>query len=284
MAVKLKNCSKDTDTAVKKYYLSSVTKTEEVKNGDNLDYTCDDLLDDKEDVLNDNLLQDSPDENPKKRRRAGLKSLETVTVSPKRQKFAAHKVPKESFHSEKSDLLTAEDLIQELPEEMNAAESVNISDVHKHASDIKAPNAVYKKNASKNEDKRIDINIPTVQPEQKDDEDDDEEDYEVEKVLGKKGKGKSVRYLVKWKGWDDEEDQTWEPLENLQNVSDMVDEYEKSLREKLSSMKKKKDRKSSVTPEDDSVKMCQLCPRIFLTQDALAEHMETCKTTKVSVL
>jgi len=54
----------------------------------------------------------------------------------------------------------------------------------------------------------------------------DEEFYSVEKILKSKKFGKVTKYLVKWEGYENEEDNTWEPRENL--VGDEVfDEYEK---------------------------------------------------------
>lgn len=49
-----------------------------------------------------------------------------------------------------------------------------------------------------------------------DDDEDDEDEYRVEKIL-KHGhaKGGAVIYQVKWLGYDNEEDLTWEPSENL---------------------------------------------------------------------
>ena len=64
----------------------------------------------------------------------------------------------------------------------------------------------------------------------KDDDSDDEEEenYEVERILEKKGVGKKLRYLVKWKGWP-EEDNTWEPLENLDCRDKLLDFYNRRL-------------------------------------------------------
>ena len=43
-----------------------------------------------------------------------------------------------------------------------------------------------------------------------------DEEYEVEKVLDKRvKKGEKVEYLVKWRGYEDPEDNTWEPKDNL---------------------------------------------------------------------
>merc|ERR1719483_749794 len=53
------------------------------------------------------------------------------------------------------------------------------------------------------------------------------EEYEVEKILNKRGKGKKIEYLVKWKNFEKEEDQTWEPMVNLKESQDIVNAYEK---------------------------------------------------------
>jgi hypothetical protein len=45
---------------------------------------------------------------------------------------------------------------------------------------------------------------------------DDEDVYEVEKIIEKRKKGRSIQYLVKWKGYDEDQN-TWEPVKNLQN-------------------------------------------------------------------
>ncbi|ETN39465.1 uncharacterized protein HMPREF1541_05689 [Cyphellophora europaea CBS 101466] len=47
-----------------------------------------------------------------------------------------------------------------------------------------------------------------------DDDDDDEEAYQVESIVSHKGKGKNVKYEIKWVGYP-ESDNTFEPQENL---------------------------------------------------------------------
>ena len=52
-----------------------------------------------------------------------------------------------------------------------------------------------------------------------------DEEYEVEKVLDKRVKKGQVEYLVKWKNYDDPDDNTWEPADNLAECQHLVDEF-----------------------------------------------------------
>lgn len=45
--------------------------------------------------------------------------------------------------------------------------------------------------------------------------------YEVEKIKDCKVTGRGKLYLVKWKGYDSDED-TWQPLKNLKNAIENV--------------------------------------------------------------
>ena len=52
-----------------------------------------------------------------------------------------------------------------------------------------------------------------------------DEEYEVEKIISKRVRKGKVEYLVKWKGWEDPDDNTWEPVANL-DCRELMDEYE----------------------------------------------------------
>ena len=67
----------------------------------------------------------------------------------------------------------------------------------------------------------------------------EEHAFVVEKIINKRIKGEVQQYLVKWQGYDDPSDLTWEPIENLQNCKESIDEYERAHKKKKDKTKDK---------------------------------------------
>ena len=60
------------------------------------------------------------------------------------------------------------------------------------------------------------------------------ETYEVEKILDKKIVKGKTQYFIKWKGFEPEEENTWEPVENL-DCEDKIKEFEAKLKKVIKS-------------------------------------------------
>ena len=85
---------------------------------------------------------------------------------------------------------------------------------------------------------------------------------EVESIDAKKGRGKKLRYLVKWKG---KKVRTYEPLSHLKGCEEMVKEFEA----KHNSAKAKQKKKASlvqVAPPDHRVYVVdhRQCPSLLV--------------------
>lgn len=66
-----------------------------------------------------------------------------------------------------------------------------------------------------------------------------DEEYEVEKILDKRQRKNGLEYLVKWKTFDDPDDNTWEPADNLADAEEKIKKFEKDLEAKTGSAVKK---------------------------------------------
>jgi chromobox protein 1 len=53
--------------------------------------------------------------------------------------------------------------------------------------------------------------------------------FVVERILDHKIVAGEVWYLVKWQGWDDPQDLTWEPQINMKRASFKVSDYQRKL-------------------------------------------------------
>jgi len=59
------------------------------------------------------------------------------------------------------------------------------------------------------------------------DQEEESDMHEVEKVIGKRFRRGKLEYLIKWAGYDNPDDNTWEPVENVIGCLDLVREYER---------------------------------------------------------
>lgn len=83
-------------------------------------------------------------------------------------------------------------------------------------------------------------------------EEDESEVYEVEKILDwTTDVNGDIFYLVKWVGYDDPKDHTWEPFENLDKCQLLIQEFheEEKRKKELAAKEKKNARKKEIKRE-----------------------------------
>merc|ERR1719318_601033 len=89
-----------------------------------------------------------------------------------------------------------------------------------------------------------------------------DEEYEVEKILEKRTQKGNIEYLVKWKNYDDPDDNTWEPKDNLKEATAIIKQYEKDLDAKNSAAAKAvtpaNKRKSTATGKENEPKVAKV--------------------------
>lgn len=73
-----------------------------------------------------------------------------------------------------------------------------------------------------------------------------DEEYEVEKILDKRvNKTGFTEYLVKWRSYEDPEENTWEPLDNLGDAEKAIKLFEKELEVKTMTAGSKNSKRKS---------------------------------------
>lgn len=68
-----------------------------------------------------------------------------------------------------------------------------------------------------------------AQSEESEESEGDEDEYVVEKIISHKFEGGVTKYLIKWAGYEDEADRTWEPIENLSGAQDLLEAYHRNI-------------------------------------------------------
>ena len=82
----------------------------------------------------------------------------------------------------------------------------------------------------------------------------EEEVFSVEKIVSKRVAGGKTQYLLKWKGYDSDEN-TWEPEENL-DCQDLLEEFNKKAKGRDAAATAANMATASVTITDDKVCVC----------------------------
>lgn len=127
--------------------------------------------------------------------------------------------------------------------------------------DSSSDEAIPPKRVSKSKSKTS----PTNQDEIADDAsaESSEDEFIVEKILGHKFVKGELVFHVKWQGWDNPEDQTWEPEDNMGGAVDVMKEYFEEIggRPEMKGQKRK-GRSSGAHAESNSATPASLTKRL----------------------
>lgn len=93
-----------------------------------------------------------------------------------------------------------------------------------------------------------------------------DEEYVVEKIVGKKVDRGTTLYLLKWKGYNDDEN-TWEPRDNL-DCPELIEAYEEEEKEKKRKAAEKKKSTSKAAPKKTNVKVTARRKRATANSDS----------------
>ena len=180
-----------------------------------------------------------------------LKEFLAEKEKEKARETSSEKPAPKSRKARKSSVSTPEPRLSEEPEVV----SIEDSDAESNSTPVRA--RANKKGKAKKETKKKTVQRKKKEVKKAESDEEDEDEYEVEKILKKRIVGKTVEYQVKWKGWDDIDDLTWEPLDNLASSSELIKEFE-----------------SQQSQDDEDVELCEenQCQRIFTSKSGLKKH------------
>ncbi|KAI8931539.1 hypothetical protein NX059_011195 [Plenodomus lindquistii] len=97
-----------------------------------------------------------------------------------------------------------------------------LSDHDESSSDEEVPPQPKSTGKGKGKAKAVEV---TVDEEDDSGSDEPEDEYIVEKIMGHKFSKGGLVFHVKWQGYDDPKDQTWEPEDNMGGAVDVMKEY-----------------------------------------------------------
>eukprot|EP00088_Acartia_fossae_P030819 TRINITY_DN3180_c0_g1_i7.p1 TRINITY_DN3180_c0_g1~~TRINITY_DN3180_c0_g1_i7.p1 ORF type:complete len:812 (-),score=220.56 TRINITY_DN3180_c0_g1_i7:1110-3545(-) len=177
------------------------------------------------------------DETPRKREKRGKQTAEKVTNATEEveESSGRSKLSRRRRSTAKSSEDVCKSALSHDPEKNGEAESCEeVTTTQKADEHSKSRSSKRKKSvtsaANVDEEERVDEVVESTEEQTESVEEsqgEEEEEYEVEKILDKKGTGRKVLYLVKWKGYDSEEDNTWEPLKNLAESKALIKDFER---------------------------------------------------------